>query len=231
MMQAGCRTEVGRTKVGRTSDESRMKVRRRTCRAQLPLRRWRATALHCSSSQRCSNGRERCSSQRCCGVGRQRTATCSVLPMLLQQHAGCHNVAAMVSNVLDLAACCCDVRQRAGPRSVVAMSNNATTPANVALQHFCFFFLPNNLKREKESEKERSFDTCSLMSRLHLSLLWLVVRNVKLLVGYKKRKAPSNNTSNALLPAAITRVATTQEFQKHKKSVAFNVKQQGIKFF
>jgi hypothetical protein len=69
------------------------------------------------------------------------------------------------------------------------------------------------------------------MSRLHLSLLWLVVRNVKLLVGYKKRKAPSNNTSNALLPAAITRVATTQEFQKHKKSVAFNVKQQGIKFF
>jgi hypothetical protein len=114
---------------------------------------------------------------------------------------------------------CCNVQQRYNSGQCCAAA-------------FLFFlFLPDNLKREKEWEKERSFDTCSLMSRLHLSLLWLVVRNVKLLVGYKKRKAPSNNTSNALLPAAITRVATTQEFQKHKKSVAFNVKQQGIEFF
>jgi hypothetical protein len=43
-----------------------------------------------------------------------------------------------------------------------------------------FFFLPDNLKREKEWEKERSFDTCSLVSRFRLSLLWLVVRNAKL---------------------------------------------------
>jgi hypothetical protein len=39
---------------------------------------------------------------------------------------------------------------------------------------FFFFFTPDNLKREKEWEKERSFDTCSLVSRLHLSQLgWL----------------------------------------------------------
>jgi hypothetical protein len=36
------------------------------------------------------------------------------------------------------------------------------------------------LKREKKWEKERSFDTCFLVSRLRLSLLWLVVRNAKL---------------------------------------------------
>jgi len=75
----------------------------------------------------------------------------------------------------------CDGRQRAGPRNVVAMSDSTTTPANAALQRFCFcFFLPDNLKREKEWEKERSFDTCFLVSRLRLSLLWLVVRNAKL---------------------------------------------------
>jgi hypothetical protein len=55
------------------------------------------------------------------------------------------------------------------------MSDNATTPANNV-----FVFLPDNLKREKEWEKERSFDTCSLVSGLRLSLLWLVVRNAKL---------------------------------------------------
>jgi hypothetical protein len=105
------------------------------------------------SSQRCSDGRERCSSQRCCGAGRQRIAACSVLAALLQQRAGRRNVAAMASNALDLAVCCCDVRQRAGPRSIVAMSDSATTPANAALQCFCLFFLPDNLKREKEWRK------------------------------------------------------------------------------
>jgi hypothetical protein len=43
-------------------------------------------------------------------VGRQRTAACSVLPALLQQRAGPRSVAAMADNALDLAACCCDVR-------------------------------------------------------------------------------------------------------------------------
>jgi hypothetical protein len=55
------------------------------------------------------------------------------------------------------------------------------------------------------------------------------------LVSCKKRKAPSNNTSsnssNALLPATTTRVATTQEFQKHKKSVAFEHEATGNKVF
>jgi len=35
---------------------------------------------------------------------------------------------------------CCDVRQRARPRSFAAMSDSATTPANAALQRFCFCF-------------------------------------------------------------------------------------------
>jgi hypothetical protein len=146
------------------------------------------------------------------------------------QRAGPRNVATMAGSALNLAVCCCDVWQRAGPRSVAAMSDSTTTPANAALQCFCFCFLffTRQLEEKKRMEKERSFDTCSLVSRLCLSLLWLVVRNAKLLVGCKKRKAPSNNTSsnssNALLPAATTRVATTQEFQKHKKSVAFNMK-------
>jgi hypothetical protein len=138
----------------------------------------------------------------------------------LQPRAGRRNVAAMASNALDLAALL---------RCLTALQLRTTLRCSVFVFVFVFF-LPDNLKREKEWEKERSFDTCSLVSRLRLSLLWLVVRNVKLLVGCKKRKAPSNNTSsnssNALLPTA-----TTQEFQKHKKSVAFNMKQQGIEFF
>ncbi len=101
------RMEVGQTKVERTSDESWTDVRRtseesRTCRAQPPLRRWQAATLHCSCSQRCNDGQERCSSQRCCGIGRQLTAACNVLPALLQQRAGRRNVAAMASNALDL---------------------------------------------------------------------------------------------------------------------------------
>jgi hypothetical protein len=153
----------------------------------------------------------------------------------------------MASNGLDFAALLRWLTARWTSQNVAAMSGSALglgallrCPTGLQLRPTLrcvvfFFFLPDNLKREKEWEKERSFDTCSLVSRLRLSLLWLVVRNVKLLVGCKKRKAPSNNTSsnssNALLPAATTRVATTQEFQKHKKSVAFNMKQQGIEFF
>jgi hypothetical protein len=60
----------------------------------------------------------------------------------------------MASSALDLAVCCYDVRQRAGPWSVAAMSDNTTTPANATLLFlFVFFFLPNNLKRKKEWRK------------------------------------------------------------------------------
>jgi hypothetical protein len=41
----------------------------------------------------------------------------------------------------------------------------------------------------------------------------------------------SSNGSSAFLSTGTTRVATTQEFQKHKKSVTLNMKQQGIEFF
>ncbi len=185
------------TKVRRhTSDESWAEVwrkfdLRRTCKVQPPLRWWRATVLHCSSSQRCNDGRECCSSQRCYGASRQRAAACSILATLLQQRAGPCSVAAMASNAALL-------RQHVGPCNVAAMAGNAldlatvlrwptthwtlqrccnvrqraTTPANAVLQRFClcfFFFTPDNLKREKEWEKERSFDTCSLVSRLRLS--------------------------------------------------------------
>ncbi len=125
-------TDVRRKSDGSWTDESWMDVRR-TCRAQSPLRRWRAAALHCSSSQCCSDGRERYSSQRCCGVGHQRTVACSVLPALLQQRAGCRNVAAMASNTLDLTALLRWPTARWTSQRVAAMSDSAITPANVAL--------------------------------------------------------------------------------------------------
>jgi hypothetical protein len=82
---------------------------------------------------------------------------------------------------------CCDGRQRAGPRSVLLRCPAARWASKRCYDvrqrynsNIFVFFLPDNLKREKEWEKERSFDTCSLVSRLRLSLLWLVVRNVKL---------------------------------------------------
>jgi hypothetical protein len=121
--------DVGRKLDGRKLDGRKLDGRkldgRRTCRAQLPLRRWRAAALHCSSSQRCSDGRERCSSQRCCDVGWQCTAACSVLPALLQQRAGCRNVAAMASNALDLAALLRWLTARWTSQRVAAMSGSA----------------------------------------------------------------------------------------------------------
>jgi hypothetical protein len=100
-------------------------------------------------------------------AGPRSVAAMACNAALLRQHVGPCNVVAMAGNALDLAAVvrwpttrwtsqwCYDGRQRAGPRSV-----------------FFFFFLTfDNLKREKEWEKERSFDTCSLMSRLRLSQL------------------------------------------------------------
>jgi hypothetical protein len=97
-------------------------------------------ALHWGSSQRYNDGRERCSSQRCCGVGRQRTTACNVLPALLQQRTRRRNVTAMASNTLDLAALL---------RWPIALQ---LRPAFF----FIFYFLPDNLKKEKEWVKERS---------------------------------------------------------------------------
>ncbi len=144
-------------------------------------------------SRRCGNG----------GRWRYTAALRNVATMA-ENAVVCNVVAALAGNALDLAALlrwpatrrcydnaldlatllrwsatrwtsqrCCDGRQRARPHSGAAMSSSA-----LQLQRFCFFFLffftPDNLKREKEWEKERSFDTCSLVSRLHLSQLgWL----------------------------------------------------------
>jgi hypothetical protein len=94
-------------------------------------------------------------------------------------------------------------------RDATAMAGNG-----LELEVFLFFFLFDNFKREKEWEKERSFDTCSLVSWFR----WLL-----------ETQAPSNNTSSnvssALLPAKTTRVTTIQEFQKQETSIAFNMKQ------
>jgi hypothetical protein len=113
------KSDERRTKVGRKSDVLPTQANlRRTCRAQPPLQRWWAAALHCN------DGRERCSSQHCCGADRQHVVACSVLVALLQQRAGPRNVAAMASNALDLATLlrwpttrwtsqrCCDGQQR-----------------------------------------------------------------------------------------------------------------------
>jgi hypothetical protein len=70
------------------------------------------------------------------------------------------------------------LRQRVGPHSGAAMSGSALQLRPMlrcsVLVFLFFFFTPDNLKREKKWEKERSFDTCSLVSRLRLSQLgWL----------------------------------------------------------
>ncbi len=247
-------TKVGRksngrpTKIGRKSNKRPTKVGRvelsRRCdnggrrRFLATLQRWpgallrRWSATYCSLQHSCgAAAATRWTSQRCCDG---------------QQRAGRRNVATMASKALDLAALLRWPVARWTSRCVAAMSGNAlgletllrcptTLQLWPTLRCSVFVFFTRQLEERKRMEKERSFDTCFLVSRLRLSLLWLIVRNAKLLVGCKKRKAPSNNTSsnssNALLPATTTRVATTQEFQKHKKSVAFNMKQQGIKFF
>jgi hypothetical protein len=92
---------------------------------------------------------------------------------LLRQRVGPWNVAAMAGNAALL-------RQCVGSRSDAAMAGNALDLTavlrcsaarynfgqccTVAFLFFCFFFTLDNLKREKEWEKERSFDTCSLVS-------------------------------------------------------------------
>jgi hypothetical protein len=74
------------------------------------------------------------------------------------------------SNVLDVATLLrwpatrwtsqryCDGRQRAGPRNVVAMSDSTTTPANAALQRFCFcFFFTRQLEERKRMGEREKF--------------------------------------------------------------------------
>jgi hypothetical protein len=99
-----------------------------------------------------------------------RVGPCNIAAMagnaaLLWQHIGPRSNAAMADNALDLATVlrCPAARYNSGQRCAVTFL------------FFCFFFFtPDNLKREKEWEKERSFDTCSLVSRLRLSQLgWL----------------------------------------------------------
>jgi hypothetical protein len=139
-----------------------------------------------ASSQHYSDGRE-----RCCGAGRQHTAACNVLVALLQQRARCRNVAAMASNALDLAALLRWSVARWTSRCVAAMSGSALglgalLRCPTALQLWptlrcsVFVFFTRQLEERKRMEKERSFDTYFLVSRLRLSLLWLVVRNAKL---------------------------------------------------
>jgi hypothetical protein len=71
----------------------------------------------------------------------------------------CNNATAMASNTLDLA----------------TLLRCPAAQFQRRFQRFCFLFyffcILNNLKREKEWEKERSLDTCSLVSRLRLSSL------------------------------------------------------------
>jgi hypothetical protein len=58
----------------------------------------------------------------------------------------------MADSALGLAACCCDVRQRAGPWSVAAMFDSATTPANNV---FVFFFTRQLEERKRMGEREK----------------------------------------------------------------------------
>ncbi len=66
---------VRRTKVRGRKSHGRKSNLRRTCRASLPLQRWRATALHCGdASSRCYSSR-RATRRRCCNTRRKRATT------------------------------------------------------------------------------------------------------------------------------------------------------------
>jgi hypothetical protein len=83
--------------------------------------------------------------------------------------------AATARDAVAASQCFYDGRQRAGPRNDVVMANSVLQPwPMLCCKVLVFFFLPDDFKRKKEWEKERSFNTCSLVSRLRLSRLrWL----------------------------------------------------------
>jgi hypothetical protein len=170
-------TKVGRksngcpTEVGRTSDKSRTKIQQtsdesRTCRTQPPLRRWRAAALPRNAAAMA-------------GSIAARSVVATLADNALQLAAFLRRCC---SNALDVATLLrwpvahwtsqryCDGQQRAGPRSVLLRCpaarwalerccdvrqryNSGQRCAAVFL--FCFFFfLTDNLKREKEWRKK-----------------------------------------------------------------------------
>jgi hypothetical protein len=104
---------------------------------------------------------------------------------------------------------CCDVRQRFnfGKRCSAAFL-------------FIFFFFTRQLEERKKMGERKKFG--HLLSSVLTSFVvaWSVVRNAKL--------PPTTPVATI-----VTRSFRQQQhkFQKHKKSVAFNMKQQGIKFF
>jgi hypothetical protein len=123
--------------------------------------------------------------------------------------------------LLDLAAL-----ELAGPRSVAAMSGSALHLSGSAApvrQRYNFgsvfvFFLTQQLE-EKEWEREKFGHLLSSVPTSFVLAL-SVVRNAKL--------PPTTPVATV-----VTRSLRQQqhEFQKHKKFVAFNMKQQRIEFF
>jgi hypothetical protein len=88
---------------------------------------------------------------------------------------------------------------------------------------FFFFFLLDSFKertKARQREKRQGFETCFPALLVGLN----VTRKLSLAAIVVATCAPSGNNNT-------TPVVTTQELQKCKKFVAFNMKQQEIEFF
>ncbi len=187
-------TKVQRTKVRRrTSDESWAEVQRTSDESPTYVERVELSHLCGNGGRRCYTAAPR-NAVTMAGnaVARNVVTALASNAVLLRQCVGPCSGAATTTrwtlqrccydNALDLATLlrwpatrwtsqrCCDGRQRTRPHSGAAMSSSALqSRPTLSCKVFVFFSTPDNLKREKEWEKERSFDTCSLVSRLRLS--------------------------------------------------------------
>jgi hypothetical protein len=125
----------------------------------------------------------RCNSRRCYGAGRQHVAARTLLrrwPTTRcssrryydtgRHRAAIHGViAALAGNAITR-----DVAIALTGNAATRGISNGLEPWPMLRCSVFVFFLFDNFKKEKEWEKERSFDTCSLVSRLHLfRLRWL----------------------------------------------------------
>jgi hypothetical protein len=107
-----------------------------------------------------------------------------------------------------------------------AMARRPVLAAKAGGQNFCFFifyFLLDSFKertKARQREKRQGFETCFPALLVGLN----VTRELSLAATVVATCAPSGNNNT-------TPVVTTQELQKCKKFVAFNMKQQEIEFF
>jgi len=153
----------------------------------------------------------------CCNMCRDNAA--ALLQHVSRQHCCssrcCGTIAAGAATTL---------RRCFSSRRIAAMAGRATL-AGGQRRNFCFFlfFLLESFKertRARQREKRQGFETCFPALLVGLN----VTQKLPLAATVVATCAPSGSNNT-------TPVVTTQELQKCKKSVAFNMKQQEIEFF